>query len=91
MELLYWAGIEQNTGLKNYVRRLRRALAEHKIPYDHKRFSPHITVVRKAVYHGKNVLPQVDPPLGEMVIEHISLMKSERGKHGMIYTEIERS
>ena len=88
---LYWAGIEENTGLDNYVKRLRRALAEHKIPYDRKRFSPHITVVRKAIYHGKTILPEVEPPQGKMVIEHISLMRSERGKHGMIYTEIGRT
>ena len=88
---VYWAGIEQNTSLDNYVRRLRRALAEHKIPYDRKRFFPHITVVRRAIYRGKTVLPQVEPPQGKMVIEHISLMRSERGKHGMIYTEIGRS
>ncbi len=88
---VYWAGIEQNTSLDNYVRRLRRALAEHKIPYDRKRFFPHITVVRKAIYRGKTVLPQVEPPQGKMVIEHISLMRSERGKHGMIYTEIGRT
>ena len=85
---LYWAGIEQNTELNHYVKRLRRALAEHHIPYDRKRFNPHITVLRKATYHGKTILPEVEPPQGEMVIEHISLMRSERGKHGMIYTEI---
>ena len=88
---LYWAGIEQNAGLENYVKRLRRALVEHKIPYDRKRFYPHITVVRKAIFHGRTILPEVEPPQGEMVIEHISLMRSERGKHGMIYTEIGRT
>ena len=87
---LYWAGIRRNTVLEANVKKLRHALAERNIPFDRKRFSPHITLVRKAVFQGKTALPVINPPGGKMEVEGISLMRSERGKHGMIYTEIGR-
>ena len=72
------------------MRRLRRALAEADIPFDRKKFSPHITIIRR----GKGSL--ADVPEGEidqyfgasMTVDHISLMRSDRGKSGMIYTEL---
>ncbi len=84
---LYWAGVEKHPALFGYAKRLRRALAEREIPYDRKRFSPHITVLRKASWQGEG-LPDAAPPVGEMEARGVSLMRSERGKHGMIYTEI---
>ncbi len=33
-------------------------------------------------------IPVVDAPNGEMRVARISLMKSERGKNGMVYTEM---
>ena len=47
---LYWCGIGENDDLLTYVKRLRRALAENGIPFDRKKFSPHITLIRKAEY-----------------------------------------
>jgi 2'-5' RNA ligase len=34
------------------------------------------------------MIPVSDPPKGRMTVTGISLMKSERGKNGMIYTEL---
>ena len=82
---LFWAGIAENPELTNYVKRLRKALADAGIPFDRKKFSPHITLVRKPVY--KNWHPD-KAPKGHMTVDRISLMKSERGKSGMIYTEL---
>ena len=87
---LYWAGIADNPKLAAYVKRLRHALADRDIPYDRKRFSPHITLVQRAEYYGETPLPPVSAPEGEMEVAYISLMRSDRGKHGMIYTEIGR-
>ena len=87
---LYWVGIEDNPNLASYVKRLRHSLADRDIPYDRKRFSPHITLVRRAEYFGETPLPPVRAPKGEMEVTGISLMRSDRGKHGMIYTEIVR-
>lgn len=85
---LFWVGIAKNTGLTGYVNRLRKSLAENGIPYDRKRFSPHITLVRRAVLNcGVNdILKKV--PIGSMEVKSISLMSSTRGKNGMIYTQI---
>ena len=87
---LYWAGIADNPPLTTFVKRLRHALANRKIPFDRKRFSPHITLVRKAEYYGETPLPPVHAPEGEMDVTAVLLMRSDRGKHGMIYTEIGR-
>ena len=85
---LFWVGLAENPQLMAYVKRLRRALSEQGIPFDRKRFSPHITLIRK--YSGKDgkAIPVPDPPKGSMVASRVFLMRSERGKNGMIYTEI---
>ncbi|MBE7003935.1 MAG: RNA 2',3'-cyclic phosphodiesterase [Ruminococcaceae bacterium] len=82
---LYWCGLARQDELTAYVRRLRRALAEADIPFDRKRFSPHITLLRKA---SVDRLPGIVVPEAAMTAERVSLMRSERGKNGMIYTEL---
>lgn len=82
---LWWAGLEKSAPLEACARRLRRALSEAGIPFDKKRFSPHITLARRAQGHPALSVPEVS-----MRVDHISLMRSERGRNGMIYTEIRR-
>lgn len=82
---LWWAGLAPSPALDAVVRRVRRALADNNIPFDRKRFLPHITLVRRA----ENGFP-VEVPQVSMTVDHISLMRSDRGKQGMIYTEIGR-
>ena len=43
---LWWAGTDDSPALEAVVRRVRRALEEAGIPFDRKRFVPHITVHR---------------------------------------------
>ncbi|MBR6353466.1 MAG: RNA 2',3'-cyclic phosphodiesterase [Oscillospiraceae bacterium] len=81
---LWWAGLKDSAALESTARRVRRALAEHAIPFDRKRFSPHITLIRKAA--GK--LPGIRICPAGMRVRSISLMRSERGKRAMIYTEL---
>ena len=81
---LWWAGISDSPPLSEVVRRLRRALAENSIPFDRKRFSPHITLIRRA--SGK--MPEIRLQPAAMTVRTISLMRSDRGKGGMIYTEL---
>ncbi len=84
---MYFAIAEEDQRLKGYVRRLRRALAENGIPFDRKKFSPHITLIRKASY--VNGLPELaELPVIETEASRVSLMLSERGKNGMIYSEL---
>lgn len=72
--------------LAMYVKQLRRELAARGIPYDRKRFNPHITLVRRFKNHNDVELPQIE--ILSETVHRISLMKSVRSKHGMIYTEI---
>ena len=81
---LWWAGIQDSPALAAVVRRVRRALAENGIPFDRKRFSPHITLIRKA--SGK--MPGIRMQPVSMTVSAVSLMRSDRGKKGMIYTEL---
>ena len=85
---MVFANVEENQALHDYVKRIRKALSENDIEYDMKKFMPHITLVRRA--SGNKDFPvQYEIDTEEtMRVKGISLMKSERGKHGMIYTEI---
>ena len=87
---LWWVGIENSAPLEAVVRRLRRALADAGIPFDRKKFSPHITIIRKADGRLEDVPEsELNQLFGaSMTVDHISLMRSYRGKNGMIYTEI---
>lgn len=84
---VWWIGIEECPQLEQYVRRLRHLLADAGIPFDRKGFMPHLTLVREA-QRGPAGLPAVIVPEVEMMVEHISLMRSDKGKQGMIYTEL---
>ena len=83
---LWWAGIGESASLNSVVRRVRIALAENAIPFYRKRFSPHITLIRKA--SGK--MPGIPLRTVTMSVDAISLMRSDRGRNGMIYTELGR-
>ena len=85
---LYWCGLDNAKGLEAYVRRLRRALAESNIPFDKKKFSPHITLVRRGELLREDAIAITRAPEGAMHADRISLMRSDRGKAGMIYTEV---
>ena len=84
---MYFARISDNPRLEGYVRKLRRALAENDFPFDRKKFSPHITLIRRVSY--LNGVPAIeDIPSAVTNATRVSLMRSERGKNGMIYTPI---
>ena len=86
---LCWCGIGENDDLLTYVKRLRRALAENSVPFDRKKFSPHITLLRKAEYDRRRGFPGVTVPDVSMQVSGASLMRSDRTKSGMVYTEVE--
>ena len=85
---LWWAGLRENEALDTLVRQLRRRLAEADIPFDRKKFMPHITLIRKPRYRGDPRLGTVPVPGVQMGAGCVSLMLSTRGKNGMIYTEL---
>ena len=45
---LYWAGLKDNPYLISLVKSLRKKLSDYEIPFDRKKFSPHITLMRRA-------------------------------------------
>lgn len=90
---LWWAGVSKSDDLKALAKQVRHGLADAGIPFDRKKFSPHITLVRKPEVFGERsrMIPErvlAELPAAEMTVDHISLMRSERGRHGMIYTEL---
>ena len=87
VETLNESILSENPELVGYVKRLRRKLSEYGIPYDKKRFTPHITVIRKAEYRNGRI-PVMEAPGGCMTATRVSLMRSDRGRYGMIYTEV---
>ena len=85
---MYFARIADNAGLNSYVKRLRWALSDADIPFDRKKFSPHITLIRKVSFQDGGLSDVPQDFSFDINASRISLMRSERGKNGMIYTEI---
>lgn len=83
---LWWAGIRESAPLAALARRVRHALAESGVPFDRKRFSPHITLLRGA----RGSMPEIRLGSASMTVDTVALMRSDRGKNGMIYTELGR-
>ena len=81
-----WAGVHESEPLQKLVKNLRYELAKADIPFDRKAFMPHITLFRN-VDDSKGV-PETHVPDVSMSVNSISLFRSDRGKNGMIYTEI---
>ncbi len=85
---LWWLGLSRCEALEGYVKRLRHALADAGIPFDRKRFSPHITLVRRAELPPRGRMDPAVPPASMRALRAV-LMRSDRGKGGMIYTPVE--
>lgn len=85
---LWWAGLDESEALDALVRSLRRALAEAGIPFDRKRFRPHITLLRRARFPGGRSIGEIPPPQASMCAQRVSLMLSTQGRGRMIYTEL---
>ena len=62
---LLWIGIKGNQGLNKLARHVGEALDAAEISYDHKKFTPHVTVVRKMGGPWK----KVPAPKGEMMVK----------------------
>lgn len=84
---LWWMGVYQSGELGLLAEKVRKALGDRGIPYDPKQFKAHITFLRRAVYKGTEPGEIPAEPV-KMPVESFSLFRSERGRYGMIYTEI---
>ena len=84
---LLWVGLSENKALYAYVKRLKNELTSSGIPFDSKRFTPHITLVRKSSIESE-MIPEFKVPCESMVVKRVSLMQSSFGENGVKYTEI---
>ena len=82
---LWWTGLGKSDSLQALAKQIRHTLSDADIPFDRKKFSPHITLIRRASFV---IRPQIIVPSTEMSVRHFGLFRSDRGKNGMIYTEL---
>lgn len=80
-----WIGVKGNQKLKGYVNELQKKFREQGIPYDGKKFTPHITLLRGTKANRPYI---VKIPKLDMQAEKISLMKSEQKDGRMVYKEM---
>ena len=66
------------------IQHVGEALDAAEIPYDHKKFVPHVTIIRKMGGPWK----KVPAPKGEMMVKKVSLMKSDLKDGKRVYSEI---
>ena len=90
---LWWAGMDGGAALQSFARRLRCELDNAGIPYDRRKFSPHITLIRRPECCGADTEQEILAALNDtkeirMTVDHASLMRSDRSEQGMIYTEL---
>ena len=83
-----WAGVEKSAALERLASRVRHSLADGGIPFDPKRFNPHITLARKPSVPSGVIVSEIEIPRTVMTVEEVCLYRSDRGKNGMIYTVI---
>ena len=83
-----WAGVRPSEELERLAARVRHSLADAGIPFDRKRFCPHITLARKPFVPEKTVLAEIPVPAVSMIVDEVCLYRSDRGKNGMAYTVI---
>ena len=82
---IWWLGFRESEALSGLARSLRRELASRGVPFDRKRFRPHVTLLRRAD-GAPNALPDVDG--AETLVDRFCLYRSTRSRNGMIYTEL---
>ena len=82
-DVLY-IGVKGNQGISKAANSVREALDAAGISYDRQSFIPHITIIRNTAGNGK----KAKAPKGEMLVKHISLMRSEQKDGKTVYKEI---
>ena len=83
-----WAGVEKSYELERLAGRVRHVLSDSGIPFDPKRFNPHITLARKPSVPAGVIVSEIEIPRAVMTVEEVCLYRSDRGKNGMVYTVI---
>jgi len=79
-----WLGIRGGQAVNRLAADIRSALTEAGIAFDTKKFTPHITLVRRM----SGSMPKISVPKTDMMVRKVSLMKSEQKNGKTEYTEI---
>ena len=58
------------------------------IPFDPKKFNPHITLARKPSIPSGVILTDIAVPSATMAVDEVCLYRSDHGTNGMVYTVI---
>ena len=82
---LYWVGIENNPSLKALAENLQNDLRQSGFDIENRAFKPHITLARQV---EANEPVRISAQRTAMTVTRISLMKSERIKGRLTYTEV---
>jgi len=82
---LWWVGLEKSPALLQQVQALHTALRAEGFVLEDRKFQPHITLARRVA--AKQPI-HLDVPPAHMLAERISLMKSERIRGVLTYSEI---
>lgn len=82
---IHWIGIEKSLNLENLHKQLSEALRFRGFTLENRDYKPHITLAREVVL--KKTPAYSDKPLS-MTVSRVSLMKSERIRGKLVYTEI---
>lgn len=83
----WWADVADCPELESLAGQIRHVLADAEIPYDRKKFNPHVTFLRKPDHsHGRITHLNMEPV--SMIVSCFSLMQSTQGKNSRIYTEL---
>lgn len=84
---IYWVGAEEAEELISLADAVRKSLTDAGFTIDKKKFSPHVTLGRRVICKEP---PTFGVPRRRVSAAKISLMRSERGRGRMIYTEIHK-
>jgi 2'-5' RNA ligase len=94
-----WIGLDNKTDLTGLSKGLDDALEPLKIAREERPFSPHLTIGR--VYQGladelllkigETILRNQPGEIGKVMVDHISLIKSDLLPSGPVYTVLHRS
>lgn len=83
----WWVDVADSPELESLAGQIRHALADAGIPFDKKKFNPHVTFLRKPDDSAGRI-KQINVEPVSMVVSCFVLMQSTQGKHNMIYTEL---
>lgn len=87
---IYWLGIEKSATLLSIYNQLSKSLIQAGFPLEKREYKPHLTLGRRVILKRQFNKAEFEQNMQFMNIEvdKISLMKSERIKGKLTYTEI---